>query len=62
MTTLTHAQRKALHALFARSRESQRMTYRQFRRTIRPGFGGDYIMVPFCGMQVGIEQDGYTHS
>ena len=62
MTYLTKPQRHALHSLFARSGESTRMTYRQFRRTVRPGFGGDYIMVPFCGMQVGIETDGYTHS
>ena len=62
MTYLTKPQRRALHQLFARSGESTRMSYRAFRRTVHPGFGGSYIMVPFCGMQVGIEQDGYTHS
>jgi hypothetical protein len=37
-------------------------SYRQFRRTVRPYFGGDCILVPWCGMWLGIEEDGYTHS
>lgn len=36
------------------------LTYRQFRRTIKPGW--DCIMVPYCGQWLGIETDGYTHS
>ncbi len=35
-------------------------TYRQFRRTVQPALG--CIMVPWCGMWLGIEPDGYTHS
>ena len=35
-------------------------TYRQFRKTARQGY--DCIMVPWCGMWLGIESDGYTHS
>lgn len=35
-------------------------TYRQFRRTVRIGSG--CIMVPWCGMWLGIEPDGHTHS
>jgi len=36
------------------------ISYRQFRRTVRPGSG--CIMVEWCGMWLGIEPDGYTHS
>lgn len=35
-------------------------TYRHFRHTVRHGSG--CIMVPWCGMWLGIETDGYTHS
>ena len=35
-------------------------TYREFRRTVQRGY--DCIMVPWCGMWLGIESDGYTHS
>lgn len=41
-------------------------TYRQFRRTVVPAAGGycgeNYILVPWCGMWLGIETDGHTHS
>jgi len=36
------------------------MTYRQFRKTVQPGYG--CAMVPWAGMWLGIEKDGYTHS
>jgi hypothetical protein len=36
------------------------MSYRQFRRTVQ--FSYDCAMVPWCGMWLGIEHDGYTHS
>lgn len=36
------------------------LNYRAFRRTVQPGPG--CIMVPFAGMWLGIEPDGYTHS
>lgn len=32
-----------------------------FRRFIKPAFG-DCFMIPWCGMYLGIEADGYTHS
>ncbi len=35
-------------------------SYLQFRRSVQRGY--DCIMVPWCGMWLGIEQDGYTHS
>lgn len=36
------------------------MTYRQFRRLAHQSY--DCVMVPWCGMWLGIESDGYTHS
>ena len=36
------------------------LTYRQFRRQVRLGFG--CIMLHWQGMWLGIEPDGYTHS
>ena len=36
------------------------MTYRAFRRTVQ--FSFDCAMVQWCGMWLGIELDGYTHS
>jgi hypothetical protein len=38
----------------------RKMTYREFRKLARVSFGA--LMVPWCGMWLGIEQDGYTHS
>ena len=39
------------------------VSYRAFRRTVRTLFGGNgCIMVPWCGMWVGIETDGYAHT
>ena len=37
--------------------------YRRFRKTVQPYFDGSgCIMVPWHGMWLGIEKDGYTHS
>jgi hypothetical protein len=55
---LTKQQRGALKRKW--ERDSQGMSYLQFRRTVVQGF--DCIMVPWCGMWLGIELDGYTHS
>lgn len=54
--TLTKQQRLAL------KRVAQRLdvTYRALRRKVLPGPG--CVMVPFAGMFLGIEKDGYTHS
>lgn len=38
----------------------QGLSFLQFRRTVQ--FGRDYVMVQWCGMWLGIERDGYTHS
>jgi hypothetical protein len=55
---LTKEQRKALKRKW--ERDNQGLSYIQFRRTVVQGY--DCIMVPWCGMWLGIELDGYTHS
>ncbi len=73
MIMLTKAQRKALKAVFDRQPIKappmfldqyygvvRYLTYRQFRKRVFPGPG--CIMVGWCGMFLGIEPDGYTHS
>lgn len=64
MRPLTRAQRVALLSVYRRNwgGNTKPRTYRAFRRTAqRPPFD-DCIMVPWCGMWLGIESDGYTHS
>jgi hypothetical protein len=38
------------------------LTYRQFRQKVQPMLGGGGVMIHWCGMWLGIETDGYTHS
>jgi len=61
---LTKLQQRALFNLWKQSAlRRDRVSYLAFRRAVYPEWGGGgCIMVPFCGMQVGIETDGYTHS
>jgi hypothetical protein len=54
----TKAQQKALLDLHHRYQQSP--SYLRFRRNAFWLF--DTIMVPWCGMIIGIEPDGYTHS
>jgi hypothetical protein len=58
--TLTKAQRTALRKVFMRFNDADTASYLIFRRTVVQGWG--CIMVPFAGMWLGIEPDGYTHS
>ncbi len=44
----------------ALTRAQNAPSYRKFRRTVVHGY--DCIMVPYYGMWLGIEKDGYTHS
>lgn len=77
MLNLTKAQREALKRLFGRcptygsNNQAEHPsgapeppnTYRQFRTTIKPMFGGGgAVMLPWCNMWLGIEPDGYIHS
>lgn len=56
---ITREQRLAIKKLYDRT-ENKILTYRQFRKTVQYGF--DCLMVQWCGMWVGIERDGYTHT
>jgi hypothetical protein len=58
MVTLNKSQRAALARVWRR--DPQGLTYRQFRATVQHGPG--CAMVQWCGMWLGIEPDGYTHS
>jgi len=61
MTFLTKEQRAALKKVYDRNpTEVYPKTYREFRKEIVPVM--DCIMIKWCGMWLGIEKDGYTHS
>jgi hypothetical protein len=78
MIKTTRKQREALFKVFQRQFPSwvspgkrrgtgeivpvDTIQYRRFRAKVQPFFGGDCIMVPYAGMWLGIERDGYTHS
>lgn len=64
MITTTKEQRKAILRIFNRGADcTARLTYRQFRATIQPTFGCDgAIVLPWAGMWLCIERNGYTHS
>jgi hypothetical protein len=54
-------QLRALLAVYNRDRSVAR-SYHAFRKTARMACAIDCLMVPWCGMWLGIEPDGYTHS
>ena len=56
---LTRVQRLAVRRVYLRSADNA-PNYRAFRRRVQPGWG--CIMLQWCGMWLGIEPDGYTHS
>jgi hypothetical protein len=58
MVQLNKAQRQSLLRKWLQ--DNQSLSYLQFRRTVQPGW--DCVMVKWCGMWLGIERDGYTHS
>jgi hypothetical protein len=72
MVRTTKEQRQALARVYHRTldpvqfdppsinRRAWLQGYRAFRRTVHGSFG--CIMVPWAGMVLGIEPDGYTHS
>ncbi len=68
MMVLTRPQRESIKKLYERYLRSDgaddfRMSYREFRKHAQPLIGGSgCIMVPWCGMWVGIELDGHTHT
>ena len=64
MVKTTRKQREAILKVWKRFDPiHNRITYRDFRRTIQPTFGMDSaVVVHWCGMWLAIEKDGYTHS
>jgi hypothetical protein len=73
MVNLNRKQREALFNVYQRcplDANADRLqgnltplTYRQFREKVQPMFCGDGgVMIHWCGMWLGIEKDGYTHS
>ena len=64
---MTKAQRKALTKLWLRCLDVPRGTnplgtLREFHRSAAYYHSVDCVMVAWCGMMVGIERDGYTHT
>ncbi len=57
---ITKAQSQAL--LRKWRQDNQGMTFLAFRRTVQHWRMLDCVAVHWCGMWLGIEQDGYTHS
>ena len=55
---ITKEQQQALLRVY--NRKDLGMSFLSFRRTAVQGY--DCVMVQWCGMWLGIEQDGYTHS
>lgn len=55
---LSREQARSLYKVW--TRDSQGMTYLQFRRSVLPGY--ECAMVRWCGMWMGIEKDGYAHT
>lgn len=62
MVNLTRPQRLAVTRIVSRVHGDNPTLaqYRAIRRTVCPGPG--CVMIPYAGMWLGIEPDGYTHS
>lgn len=67
MVKTTRKQREALHHKWRVILNPQEpvfwLSYKQFRKTVQPTIGcNGAVTVPWCGMWLCIERDGYTHS
>ena len=61
MTPITRAQRRAVQRKWRQA--EQGLSYRQFRKlAVQIAAADGAIAVPWCGMWLCIEADGYTHS
>jgi len=56
---VNRAQREAIFRKYKQSPDGAK-SYIEFRRRVIRDF--DCLMLKWCGMWLGIEQDGYTHS
>jgi len=61
MKVTTREQREALLRVYKRDWEDKPSSYIEFRRAAFHS-AMDCMMVEWCGMWLGIEPDGYTHS
>jgi len=62
MVKLTRKQKEALKTIWSRDWQKP-SSYLAFRRTVENTvFMDNAIVVPYCGMFLAIETDGYTHS
>lgn len=61
LETATPEQLAALRRVWERPQDGPKATWEEFRTSAQIAFG-DCVMVPWCGMVLGIETDGYTHS
>jgi hypothetical protein len=66
MTVLTRQQREAMYRVYIRPVDGTTRTglrgYRSFRRLATYDTLMNCVMIHWCGMRLGIEPDGYTHS
>jgi hypothetical protein len=64
MVATTRKQREALKGLYFRGLyPSKGISYKAFRKTCLPEPGGyGAVMVPWLGIWIGVERDGYAHS
>ena len=64
MKPLTRQQREALLKEYGRGwgGNPKPKTHLQFRRTAYNDVIANCVIVPWCGMWLGIEPDGYTHT
>ena len=59
--TATDAQRAAIRRKWMQAPDGK--TWREFFDSVQPTFGMDEaVTVPWCGMWLAVETDGYTHS
>lgn len=60
---MTSKQVESINKLFARNPDGSNSRHAFFQRVERYGIGSDrYVGLKWCGMFIGIEEDGYTHS
>ena len=59
-TTLTGQQYAALRRKW--EQDNNGVTFGEFLETVQPEIGSKAVMVKWCGMWLGVEPDGYTHS
>ncbi len=64
MEKLTRQQVEALKSVYDRRHDfwEKPKSYLAFRRTVVVSNLQGCVMVPWCNMWLGIEEDGYTHS